>query len=535
MPKKFIVPVNIQIKSPHTGLTIEENLEKIGKSYHPIQMAHTSPGHPQVTSSSDSIELERTPPISEKKARHLPHDELCQTFCKFPLVAECTAAAAELLLMVLLSQFADLIVGVLPRLPILCMSGNPRVMWPVCLALLTAVQGSEFWSGPRWKLKRPWILSPILSPHATSPSNCILDYLGGKFKVGYNKRRFWVPYVCSAAVLMPDLPEPIRTGILQLSPLMLPIVFLRPKRDPSRSISVIEDTAPGSYDVELLSNFEDCANGIYVQLSEFQKWFRKKDKRLAKCLINRRDFLKFSHKGRFCQLQADDRAECLSMALAVFECYLRFASVKKHWISTDAAEQFLLEYWRLVLPESAPQDPSRETNSEPLVNSRFSDGFLFYTFLSQHFLPTHWNQIIHAAYGQSETAGLVHKIGNMLYLIMPRRKFLETYKSWLLEQGIPIFDVTKPHWEASVQRELQKAGIPVRGEKSNPSTWRYQFYSKDCTLTTKNIDCIALPLRQLPDFVQASFAEHFGEISERLSLQHPSETSRSESEGGKPL
>lgn len=119
--------------------------------------------------------------------------------------------------------------------------------------------------------------------------------------------------------------------------------------------------------------------------------------------------------------------------------------------------------------------------------------------------------------------------------IWVRETFFNEYHLWLKDHNIRSFDCSRVHGDAAVQKELMDVGIPMRSEKNNPSTWRYQFFSKDCTLKSKLIACVALPLCQLPDFVQASFSEHFGEISGQLSLQRPSETSRSRSEGGKPL
>lgn len=151
------------------------------------------------------------------------------------------------------------------------------------------------------------------------------------------------------------------------------------------------------------------------------------------------------------------------------------------------------------------------------------------------FLPAHHAQIIIGGKGNPETSGLILTIEEEALFITPRETFFNEYHLWLKDHNICSFDCSRVHGDAAVQKELMDVGIPIRSEKNNPSTWRYQFFSKDCTLKSKLIACVALPLRQLPDFVQASFAEHFGEISELLPVQPQSEMSRSESEGGKPL
>ena len=44
----------------------------------------------------------------------------------------------------------------------------------------------------------------------------------------------------------------------------------------------------------------------------------------------------------------------LACGLALLKEFLRFAADRCGWLTADAAQQFLIVYWRLVPPESAP-------------------------------------------------------------------------------------------------------------------------------------------------------------------------------------
>lgn len=107
--------------------------------------------------------------------------------------------------------------------------------------------------------------------------------------------------------------------------------------------------------------------------------------------------------------------------------------------------------------------------------------------------------------------GLLHKVGNgdTLYFITPRERFLERYAQWLKKHHADTFDLSATTGGAAVQRRLPEAGIPLKCEANNPATWRYSFFGKD----QGKVNCLALPISQLPEAVRTVFGQLFGTVS----------------------
>ncbi len=521
------------IKIHTASISLAVNMEKDNKVWLPIQPKRPNSRRKGADDSpKDTIELERDLP--RKRAKN--SEDACLTLCKFPMAVENERSAAELLLFILLAQVADLLVTQLPGLPALYIPAqSPRTISPLLTALLASIQGPERWHGYNWELRRPWIIAPQLSLRETAPSRSITDYAGGKFQDYTGKKKFCFPYINAAMVLMPGLPSPVSLWITQSTSLSIPIVFHQLKKDISRPLLKIDPDLLDSFDVEKLQALFGSRKSTYQQMLRFQCWLRKKPKRLDALLQDRDDFRPTSRRGRFRQAKGDGKTEYICMALALLKQYLYFASAKAEWITVHDAAELLLYYQRLLLPESLPSISSQDVQQAQSSVGDYLAPDIFYKFLTMCFLPAHHAQIIIGGKGNPETSGLILTIEEESLFITPRETFFNEYHLWLKDHNIRSFDCSRVHGDAAVQKELMDVGIPMRSEKNNPSTWRYQFFSKDCTLKSKLIACVALPLCQLPDFVQASFSEHFGEISGQLSLQRPSETSRSRSEGGKPL
>lgn len=520
----MFLKITIQTSDIH----LSSKMEKINKVWLPAQIPRTCA---QATASDmpyKTLCLKRKLP---DKGDALDKDA-CSAFCGFPRYVENEKSAAELLLLVLLVQIADLLVTQLSGMPLICLPAAPKAVSPVLSTILLSIQGPERWHGKSWNLRRPWIISPTLSFSETAPSSSITDYVGGKHKDYVGKSKFCFPYVNSAVALMPGLPDNVFRWFTQTTSLSCPIVFNSPKRDTSRPLLKIDPELLDSFDTEKLHFMFDLRELIFSQLLEFQCWLRKKPKRLESLLLDRDSFRPTLKRGRYLQFKIDDRMELICLSLAMFKQYLYFASAKAGWIAHDDAVEMLLYYQHLLLPESISSAVDSCKNQGHHGN--YYSPAVFYEFLTSHFLSVYQDQIVLGTKGGVETVGLIRQIDEAVFFITPRKPFFEKYSCWLKDKGIPAFDYSRTYASASVQKELMDADIPMRHETNNPSTWRYQFYSSG-PLINKLIDCVGLPLHQLPNSVQLYFADHFGGISELLPLQHQAEAPRISSERRNPL
>ena len=86
-----------------------------------------------------------------------------------------------------------------------------------------------------------------------------------------------------------------------------------------------------------------------------------------------------------------------------------------------------------------------------------------------------------------------------------------------------------------MQRKLLEAGIPVKGESGNPVTWRYKFYAADAKVKKKDVDCIGLPMAQLPEMVQSVIGQLLGTPCGEVSVPNSPESAPNGQEGVNPL
>ena len=444
-------------------------------------------------------------------------------FCNFPTLTESEQTASTILLFILLSQIAPLLLGVIPSLPVLSLPATDTQTAALLLGtLLQAIQGPEFWEGYDWKLKRPWIITPRTALGETKPSQSILDYIRGYFHDDYNEEQdFYFPYIGGSMVLMPGLPEIVSRHLIEISPMSIPIVFGKWKKDDSRPIFEMKSESLDSYDPEEFKRFEKYSGRIYLQITAFLMWFchsKRSQKHQRHWKTGMDKYRPVAHKGRFIQYKTDEKTDYLCAALSLFEQYLYFASEKSESITAEEAQEILLRYWRLVLPESAPASEENTVQFSP--SATFDDPDVFYKFLLTHFIPTYRNQIFTSERGTRGTMGLIRVIDDTEYLITPRRSFLEQYRTWLTGQNAEFFELSNSRSETSVQGALQDAGVPLRGEKNNPRTWRYQFYSN----TRAMVNCFGLPIRQLPNELQEHIGTLFGQPKSDIAVPNKSET-----------
>lgn len=170
---------------------VDANLVKDHKTYRLLEEAK---GSRKTLAASEEVEstvqLNHDPcgkkpgKVSKKKKKKIKKSnwKACRSLCNFSSYVENAVTAAILLLLVMLSQIDDLLVGIVPALPVLVLSTIPQTDNPVMGALLRAIQGPEVWEGESWCLRRPWVIQPQISLRETRPSQSILDYIGGKFK-----------------------------------------------------------------------------------------------------------------------------------------------------------------------------------------------------------------------------------------------------------------------------------------------------------------------------------------------------------------
>ncbi len=511
-----------QIRGFHSILAL--NMEKDHKMYRPARGANSKSQSEQSRPNKDhKVKLKRKRTAKTPKEKYCK--KACLALCSFPGCVE-NSQATVLFLLVLLSQIAHLLVGLVPAMPVVHLDGVTLAAVPALSVLLQAIQGPERWKGKDWMLRRPHIIRSQLSLTETKPSQFLWDYIGGVFQndIG-KKKKFYFPLLCSSAVLVPGVPSPVAQSIMQISPLALLIVFDGTKVTDARPKLELKATGFDSYDPEKIKELSEFAEDCYWEIEVFLNWFCGNKKHIKRWQNEIVRFRPVTRKENFMTPKSDDRTEWLCAGLALFQQYLYFASEKAEWITKEEARDILLQYWKLVLPESAPRTDDSETEYGQMD---YKEPDILYKFLTEYFLTTYHSQVLHGTKGTSETMALIRELDGETVFITPRKQFLETYARWLTEQHSPAFELGS---EATIQRQLMEAGVPLRGEKNNPSTWRHAFYKE----TKDRVDCLALPITKLPEQVQAAFGNLFGPLSDVSAHTTSAEASPNSFEEVKPL
>lgn len=514
----------LKIQGSHGTQTI---LMEIGNEvYTPVEPANSRAKADGMKAESDfNVKLKRKA-TSLKPKRHR-RSAACVALCNLPNYTENAKALAILFLLVLLSQVACFLVGLVPAMPVVHLDGVTLASVPVLRTLLQAIQGPEKWSGKGWQLHRPHIIQPQLSLRETRTSQSLQDYVGGTFKDYCGEKwKFFFPIICSSTVFIPEIPFPVMQGISRISPLALLIVFEHNKAVDARPSFELTATGLDSYNKKELKKLSKYADDCYWGFEKFLGWFCGKEKHIQQWKDDFDRFRPVTRRGHFTTPKSDNQTEWLCSGLSLFQQYLYYASEKADWISKEEAQEILLRFWCLVLPESAPSTEGRQAESQK--NLTYESPETFYKFLSECFLPVYCNQVLHETKGVQGTMAIIRKLDNKDWFIAPRTQFLEAYARWLTEQHSSAFELGN---EAAIQRQLMEIGVPLRGEKNNPSTWRYSFHKE----RRDKIDCLALPIESLPEWVQTVFGNLFGVPSDMASVPIKSELAPDYQEGAQLL
>lgn len=463
---------------------------------------HDSPVHPDLHGTAQaarqSVELIPAPSavVSDFKQKKLR--QACVTLCQTCHLIEDTTSAAMLILLLLLSRVIDLALLKLPGVPVILM-GSAMVISAPLKGVARALCGPEEIRGKGWRIRRPTCMEAVIPIGATAPSTDLEQYLGGYYRDFYGeKRHFWLPLQSTASILAPNLPRTVSKTVISYSPLMIPIVFGTDKTlIGDRPVFKLDGTAFTIFEPELLSNLEKNTELIQLELESFVMWFRAKKKRQRRWLDDANNFLPKSLHGQFIQRSANIEDYTLALAMSLLKQLLQFfIGEKRGWLTVDEAQQFLLDYWRLVLPESAPA--TGEGYGGQVGNCRWNDPLTFWAFLSGY-IGEHATKIsADGAPVKQEIVVVLHRLSDVPYIIFPRSPLLQAYVSWLQDRRADIPE-QGGRWETQVQSAIMNGGIAVKTEGEDIS-WRFAFYRKGQAPAglKEKLPCLAFPLAQLP-------------------------------------
>ena len=444
-----------------------------------------------------------------RKANQEELHDACMTLLDLPAAFAKALPVAQLVLLALLSLVIDLALPHLPGVPIAYFSilgGVPNLLRKI----LHAISGPDIQCGKKWELKRPTALLPFVPLGETAPALVPETYVGGWFKDWRGrKHHFWLPYHCQAIIIAPNFPHKLAEKIIGASPLAIFIVCGTQKFQAKERMSL---TADGStfltFDPLMADQFGRFEELIRAEIQDFVQWLRAKKKRWRAWLDDVGGFLPKTNQGRFLQVSSAPDAQLLACCLALFKAFLSFAVEKRGWLTMAEAQQFLLDYWCLVLPESAPATGAGYGGQ--VGNCRWNDPLTFWTFLSGY-ISEHATKIsADGAPVKQEIVVVLHRLSDVPYIIFPRSPMLQAYVSWLQDRRVDIPE-QGGRWETQVQSAIMNGGIAVKTEGEDIS-WRFAFYRKGQAPAglKEKLPCLAFPLAQLPPEVITALKSALG-------------------------
>lgn len=448
---------------------VDENLSRITQ-YTMIQdrkgLAPLNPDTPpkacKQSIRDDSIQLTREKvPKGQSKEWDDWSKEAVHALLHFPEIFPTKEAPAHLLLLVLLAQVADLALPALPALPLIQLGSMVAAVPESIRLLLLAVQGPKLWGGRGWKLNRPWILKAEVPKMASVPSLNMFAYVGGHFNEG-KAEKFWLPYQNLAFAVSPGTPEQVWSTLLHHSPLSIPILCGQSGHFRNRTVFNFNNAELTYADTAMLENFQDLLGPVFGAITQFFRWFRKKESRVRKWIKSADAYLPVAQNGRFSQPSQDPCERTLALGLSVFESFLKYA-VENGWINESDHESILQHFWSLTFPGSQPAD---ESLTAP---DAWKSPDCFWRFLAEYL-----EQVQVASPDEkrsAETGAAVVRIKDEYFLVVPNAN--TAYADWLSKNDIPG-PAQSGKWEIKVFHALLDAGIPMRTEKERDQ-WRYDF------------------------------------------------------------
>ena len=468
-----------------------------------VKKGTVTPYNPNSNKKSSTVDAKKPIKVtlepSKKQYKHLrkalkrySQEDALLTLDQLPDCFENHQAAAPLVLLALLSMIGTLLAGTL-SLPLVLLDNASPAAFRYAAKLLDMFQGPSIWSGTSYRLKRPTLVAPRKALFAASYSCAVEDYIGGHYINHRGKERtFWLPYVNQAAVLSPELPASVVQSIISSSPFSILLGNPRLKAADSRPSLKINAANLDSVNQEMLESLP--CDDLFLLLVPFLVWFNEHPKRNVRELMERSQrFRPVERRGNFTRAITSSQTDALCYGLALLTMLLDFSIETYQCISCKEAEEILLHYWRLVLPESAPKAEVPADDSLPA----YDDPTVFYGGLASY-LTTYANQIVYQSKAKPGTMAIVYSISDVPYLILPRTSFLGFYQSWLKEKGASL-DLTS---ETAIQRKLTNAGIPIKSEtdkdKNDTCSWRFSFDANGA----KKIYCLGLPVESLPESIR---------------------------------
>ena len=444
-----------------------------------------------------------------KKAEVSAKNEAFIALWRMKDAIEDSAVMAKFMLIGLLSRTLDLALPKLPKLPAVQMKSIPYIP-EVLHELLCVFCGPEEWQSEKnekfdWWLNRPHCLEAVIPLGNIAPSMDLQQYIGGQLSIIRKPKPFWLPYQCTTVVFAGNLPESVTKSMVDWSPLIVPC-FCGNTLSKNRAVIELDGKAFFTIDSQLVDQLKKHLEIAQNETEAFIRWIGKHKEQQSEWFRDIDMFRPFKRIGRFEQMETSPEKEIWAVALALLKRYLYFASDRRNWISREEANDILMAYWKLVLPESCPKQ--NEQTRLPYDRSE-----TFYGFLTEAFLPTYSRQIVLP--GQTVTSGMVgkiHELRGQLYFTTPRTIFLEAYHKYMASRDGCGFQEDSSYSEAAVQKQLQAKGVPLKGESGNSTTWRHGFYpeNRDSKGEIEKIPCFGLPLAQLPQDVQDAFCRLFG-------------------------
>lgn len=463
----------------------------------------------------DSIQLTREKvPKGQSKEWDDWSKEAVHALLHFPEIFPTKEAPAHLLLLVLLAQVADLALPALPALPLIQLGSMVAAVPESIRLLLLAVQGPKLWGGRSWKLNRPWILKAEVPKMASVPSLNMFAYVGGHFNEG-KAEKFWLPYQNLAFAVSPGTPEQVWSRLLHHSPLSIPILCGQSGHSRNRTVFNFNGTELTCVDTAVLENVQALLGPIFWVVTQFFRWFRKKESRVRKWIKSADAYLPVAQNGRFSQPSQDPCERTLALALALFERFLRF-SVREEWISEEDRESILQHFWSLTFPGSQPAD---ESLTAP---DAWKSPDCFWKFLAEYL--TGATVASPEEMRSAETGAAVVRIKDTYLLIVPKASV--SYAKWLEDEGM-AGPVQGSSWETALFHDLLDAGIILKAEKAR-DPWRYAFVNGIPGKKAKEI-CYGIALAHLPKSVLTVLRVKFGA---KLDRWVPNLSSDGSLEGG---